>query len=131
MIIVKMVIQHLKTISDIFDGSFFVPVSQINGSVITAVGIQANPQPKKALPRITPIVFKIIIRTILSKSKMEVREAEITSISQLIGWLILIVFSNILASLLGLASDKTERKRALLNLILFSAGVLCGILYWS
>lgn len=54
----------------------------------------------------------------------------ITSMQQLIGWLILLVFSVVLFLNLGFAEDKAGRKRALLNLLLFGAGVLSGAFYF-
>ena len=54
----------------------------------------------------------------------------ITSIQQLIGWLILLVFSIVLFLNLGFAKDKAERKKALLNILLFGAGVLSGAFYF-
>ena len=54
----------------------------------------------------------------------------ITSIQQLIGWLILLVFSVVLFLNLGFAKDKAERKKALLNILLFSAGTLSGAFYF-
>ena len=62
--------------------------------------------------------------------KSEVSEVSISSISHLAGWLLLIVFADVLALRLGFADDKQEKKRALIDFFLFGAGVLAGALYF-